>query len=445
MSGYLRRCVAGCLLLALWGVLAACAPSSPVAPGQPAASFPTMTPGSRIDGTLPTPRPASANLLANPATAIAAASRPTATPDYAQCPPPDDSTPFSVPTSAEALPDAIADFLSDGGTNTTLERALRDAGFITDDAGLIRANYDLTGESTSEVIVSYATPENGGGVFLVFTCADSRYALRYQNAIGDTAPQVLNISDLNRDAQTDLLFAAEECSDVDGLCEYRTVIITWEASSGRFVNLLNTPPDGDTPPSVADLDNDEVLEVITVQEDAGNPDSGPIRTGSQIYDWNGETYVLSVSRPDPVRFTIQAVHEADNAFQEERMDDAARLYLYMYEEGEDELGNWYGGGEVDVLRSYVLYRILLTFTYSGNGDPLTAYERVRSEFPNLEDAPIYARMADQFWNTYQETNNLNAACTQVLNYIRNRPSAVDLLNRYGTRSPTYTAERLCPF
>ncbi|MEM6529176.1 MAG: hypothetical protein AAF653_12840, partial [Chloroflexota bacterium] len=62
-------------------VLAACttASSIPTPTVQPTdVPFPTITPGSRITGFLPTPPPAYADLLANPATAVAAASLPTA-------------------------------------------------------------------------------------------------------------------------------------------------------------------------------------------------------------------------------------------------------------------------------------------------------------------------------------------------------------------------------
>lgn len=430
------------ILIAVLILLAACAPTPP--PAAPTVQpFPTMTVGSRIAGVLPSPPPASADLLANPATAVAAASLPTTTPDYTQCPPVGggDVSLANIIASGVAVSGAITTYLNSGGVSATLEIGLSESSAVNE-VGVIRNNFDLTGEGTPEVLVAFSTPEQGG-VLLLYTCENGRYVLRYQNPIGGGVPQVLRIGDMNNDNRTDLLATVEQCSDVDGLCQYKTVVITWDG--GTFVNLLNSPPDGDIPPEALDVDNDSVLEVVTQQQGSGNSQTGPIRTGSQIYDWNGVSYVLSLSQPNDMRYLIQVVHEGDRAFREESMNEAARLYLYAYEDGVDQLGYWFGGEERDILRSYLLYRLLLTFTFAENGDPLSAYEQTRSNFLNLEDAPIYARMSDIYWNAYQESNNLNVACQPVLEFVERRQEALELLNRYGTRNPTYTAESLCPF
>jgi hypothetical protein len=54
-------------------------------------------------------------------------------------------------------------------------------------------------------------------------------------------------------------------------------------------------------------------------------------------------------------------------------------------------------------------------------------------------------MALDFWNAYQITNDLHAACLRAQETVTARPDALELLNRYGSRSPTYTAADLCPF
>lgn len=404
-----------------------------------------MTPGSRISGVLPTPPPSFGDLLANPATAVAAANLPTATPNYGQCPPLDASVSLNnIVAFGTSIPNSLVSYLNGGGAAAGIEQGLTALDMVTG-FGIARANFDLTGEGTPEVVVSYSTQE-AGGTLLVLNCESGRYALRYQSVLGNNPPEILRVGDMNNDGRPDLLFATEDCSDVDGLCQYHTTLITWDAGEGTFINLLNTSADGDIPAQFVDVDDDDVLEIITQQQGNGNSDTGPLRTGSQIYDWNGEGYVLSVTRPNPIRYTIQAVHEADRAFREERMDDAAGLYLYVFEEGLDELAYWYGGDERDILSSYVLYRILLTFTFAENGDPLSAYAQTRENFLiDGDNAPVFARMSDIFWNAYQESNNLNVACQPVLEFLNTRPQALDLLNRYGTRNPTYTAQGLCPF
>ena len=78
-------------LLLLIALLVACQLDALPAVGPTVIPFPTMTPGQVLRGPLPTV-PAggsiSASGLSNPATAVALANRPTATPDYAACPPP---------------------------------------------------------------------------------------------------------------------------------------------------------------------------------------------------------------------------------------------------------------------------------------------------------------------------------------------------------------------
>ena len=59
--------------------------------------------------------------------------------------------------------------------------------------------------------------------------------------------------------------------------------------------------------------------------------------------------------------------------------------------------------------------------------------------------PIYARMAYAFVNALVVTNDLHSACVEVQAIIEREPAALQLINRYGRRSPTYSALDLCPF
>jgi hypothetical protein len=430
------------VLLLLVLALVGCAPQSVMLPpaAPTAIPFPTMTPGRQIVGVLPTTVPENAPLLANPATAVALASAPTATPDTSACPTTGASVSFvGTVEGGLSIPNGAVTFLNAGGTIAALTDGLAAAELLGETGG-IATSFDFTGEGVPEVVVSFDDPELGG-MLLILVCENGRYVNRYQAVTGGRPPEVLRYGDMNFDANPDLLFTSEVCSAVDNLCQYRTTLVTW--TGGQFVNLMNTPPDGDIPPTFGDIDSDNVYEIITRQDGRGNSDTGPLRTGTQIYDWNGTSYVLSFVQPDPLRYVIQALHEADAAFREERMDDAARLYNYALDEA--TLGYWFGGNEDRNLRAYALYRLLLTYTFAENGDPLNVYERVRTDAPGLENVPVYVRMADVFWNQYQESNNLNVACTAVLALVDDNPVALDLLNRYGTRNPTYTRTLLCPF
>lgn len=437
----LMKTVHGLIYLMLLLGIVGCAPT-PTAPLIPTViPFPTNTPGNESMGYLPTRTAGNTLPLNNPATAVAVASQPTATPNYGECPQPNAETSFTATIEGGlTLINGIAPYLSNGGSLEGLQAGLESAGVFEN--GVIQSGYDLTGEGIGDIIVSYVEPQQGG-VIQVFVCENGRYVSRYENVMDGDAPQILRVGDMNNDTITDVLYASETCSDVDGFCQYRNGVFTWDRQRGAFVNLMNTPPDGDIPPTFGDVDSDSVVEVITRQSGSGNYDTGPIRTGSQIYDWNGINYVLSISQPDRIRFMIQAIHQADQAFREERMEEAAELYVLALED--EELGDWLGGSERDTLIAYGLYRLLQVYTYAENGDALTVYETIRQQFVGVEQAPIYVQLADVYWQTYQTQNNLNSACQAVQAVINQQPQALNLMNRYGTRNPTYTTQDLCPF
>ena len=72
-------------------------------------------------------------------------------------------------------------------------------------------------------------------------------------------------------------------------------------------------------------------------------------------------------------------------------------------------------------------------------------QTIQTTYADTAAAPPYAQMALDFWNAYQITNDLHAACLRAQETVAARPDALELLNRYGSRSPTYTAADLCPF
>ncbi|MEP7293628.1 MAG: hypothetical protein ABI835_17710, partial [Chloroflexota bacterium] len=243
------------LLLILLPILAACTPNVPASTVPTGVVFPTMTAGRMIEA------PLNAALsvpldggLANPATAIARANQPTPTPNTRACPTPDDSVTLDAnpPASARQMEDAILRYLSDGGTVTRLESTLRENWNALGDTGVVRGDVDLTGEGTSEVIIAYNTPDEGG-VLLIEGCIDGRYLTRYQAALGGDTPQLLNVGDMNFNAIPEVLFASQDCS---AECVYHTQMASWNVERGRFVNLLGGAISSDELPTIQDIDSD---------------------------------------------------------------------------------------------------------------------------------------------------------------------------------------------
>ena len=435
------------LLLSLI-LLAACQSAPAVILDAGPVVFPTMTPGAVQSGNLGPPL--EANIAqSSPATIIAQANLPTPTPNLAACPLGDPAVTLAAaaPASAQAVADAISTYLTAGGSLDLLESGLRDRwGLInaSEAGGFVRSDLDLTGEGSPEVLVSLITPD-AGGALLIFSCMDRRILTRYAGLPDDglrgEPPRLLNSSDLNADGLPDLVFTSRACDENDD-CRYRTQMVTFDRVRGRFRNLLEGALSSAELPRLEDVDADRVTELIVPQTDDGNAASGPLRTGEIVYDWNGAIYVRSFTNEDPPRFRVQVAHEADAAFA--AGDYAAAALLYRQTADDAALENWQNDDSA-ILPAYALYRLLLLDSFTDDPRLVETQARLLNAYPDLATAPVYAEMALRYWATLQATNNLRSACNDVRAIMAARPEAVELLNRYGSRSPVYTAAALCPF
>ena len=405
--------------------------------------FPTMTPGQTLRGWLPTPGFSTVGNVDSPATAIALASRATDTPVLDRCPLPDaDRTLGNLPNDRSELNDLILDFLNGGGTPDSLEEALTEASLMGEGAYL-RADADLTGEGTPEIVLGFTAPGDVG-TMLIYLCSNGRYSAAYE-ATSDAveAPALIWLGDMNRDFVDNLVFASRVCRAAAD-CEYETRILGWDTRRGRFVNLIEENLSSISLPAVSDMDNDEVIELIVNLTSNGTSTTGPLRTGVNIYDWNGAVYALSIIQLNPPRYRIQVVHQADRDFLSQRIGEAIALYELAL--NDETLRYWFDDGSVTV-DSYVLYRLVLAYAYAGDERIVDVLLRLAADFPDSEEnpAPVYARMARTFINTLEITQDLHSACIEVQAIIEQDPSALSLMNRYGSRNPQYTALELCPF
>ena len=148
-------------------------------------------------------------------------------------------------------------------------------------------------------------------------------------------------------------------------------------------------------PTVQDIDDDQVLELLNKFDNDGDKTTGPLRTGYTVYDWNGTGYVQSVTQLDPPRFRIQVIQEADAAFAAQHMDDAISLYNLAL--GSASLENWYND-DAETLKAYALYRLLLAYAFTESDQRLATQQTIQQTYPDLAAAPPYAQMALDFWS-----------------------------------------------
>ncbi len=431
-------------------LLTACQPqSAQVAPTFP--PFPTMTPGQALVGVLPldSVRPQiESGDLSNPATAAALANRPTPTPNLSRCPlVTGGGTLAPKPTNPDEAHRAIADYLQAGGTLTGLQRALRNEWNAIPTSGYWREEVDLTGEGTPELVIGYTAPPKVGAL-LVLGCYEGVYQIRY-TLLDETSPDpptLIWLGDMNNAPPAELVVARPLCVVAES-CDYETFVLAWDSARGRFINLLDSALVTLKPPQVRDIDGDDVAEIVVELKERGTAATGPLRTGVNIYDWNGSQYTLSIVQLDPPRYLVQVVHEGDKLFSQLEMERAVAAYTLALS-GELDLRYWFND-EPNTLVPYTLYRTMLALAYLGDvrfGDVLL---EIQQRFPiadtPAEDIPTFALMAYRFAAALQAVQDLHAACVETLKVLEERPNALTLLNRYGRRSPTYAPLDLCPF
>lgn len=432
-------------------LLAACQPVQ--APAYPTdIPFPTMTVGQRVDGQLSSSGSNPQQFLpgqSNPATAAALANRPTPTPDSSACPAqvPDVEL-GAFPDSRVSAIDSMVRFLNSGGSSQALRDAILSEWNAFSEAGYLRDDVDLTGEGRAEIVLGYIAPGDVG-TLLVFGCQAGRYVQLYESiADGIEPPVLIALGDMNNEKPNELILARRECRDAD-TCDYQTQVIQWMYTVGRFVNLIPNTLLSLNVPAMRDMDNDSVQEIVITLDSSGTAATGPLRTGINIYDWDGQFYVLSIVQLDPPRYRIQVIHEGDRAFSRLEMETAIAAYQIAIRDN-DELRYWFNDGPINEI-SYALYRLILAYAYTGNGGGiLETVARLQADFPLAEDqtiadAPIYVQMANRFVDALTITGDLHESCLEVQAIISENSDAVDFMNRYGSRSQSYTALDLCPF
>jgi len=409
--------------------------------------FPTMTPGRQLVGVLPTSAfSAQSALLANPATAVVLSSRPTPTPNRAACPALLGSAGLPRrPTTLDEAKGAVLRFLQEGGGLTALREGIRVRWQMFGQEGYALDTVDLTGEGVPEIVLGWSAPGRVG-VLHVIGCRDGLYEFLYEFFSGGTEPpRLLKAEDLNNAPPAELAFAAVTC-DTRGNCEYTTQVLAWDAFSGRFRSLLAMPLNTLQQPEFRDVDGDLVQEIVINMQSNGNSVTGPLRRGVHIYDWNGSSYVLSIVQLEPPRYYIQIAHEGDRQFSQLRMAEAAAAFQLLAES--EGLRYWFND-EAEWLRSYALYRQLLAYAYLNDPRQGDVFAEIITQFPLVEGGeetlPVYAQMAYRFLEAVQRGEGLHQACREVLQIVDERREALTRLNRYGSRSPTYSALDLCPF
>lgn len=468
--------------LTVVGLIAACGPVADVIgdrdpPTPTRGPFSTATPGGRLSVWLVTPTGQAAGATpsmpaaiegGNPvgpnatATALYAtiqaatqtAAAPVTAPNFqpGECPLPGSPAPPTRPGDFNDFSVVIGQFLSAGGSSTVLEAALRNWGAITEAGGVVQADTDLTGDGVREVIVTLYNPAIyneeaplNAGQMLVYGCDSGGYRLIYatQFNAGVALPVLSRVGDMNADVRSELVYYTESCNGVS--CFKEGKILTWNAAVGVFEELNSgqiIAINGRL--SIADVDEDGVLELTAQINPPGSAATGPTRSVLDTWDWNGADYVLAKREDaEDTRYRIHAVYEADDLLRGGEWRPAILAYDALRRD--ETLLSWTVPDERAVLRAYAAYRIVITYAHMRNARAEDWFEVLQRENPPGSPGHDFAQLGVAFMDNYRATSDSHAACAQAISAAAGLPNILGALNSYGYSNRAYTLNDLCPF
>jgi hypothetical protein len=100
------------------------------------------------------------------------------------------------------------------------------------------------------------------------------------------------------------------------------------------------------------------------------------------------------------------------------------------------------------LAAYAYFRItLLHILQDHESDAGTVYQTLQQKFPAGNPGFPYAEMAAAFWNEYQSSHDMTAACGMAVEYAAGHPDILIPLGSdyHGMQSHRYKPGDVCPF
>ncbi|MBI5297287.1 MAG: hypothetical protein HY869_17550 [Chloroflexi bacterium] len=374
----------------------------------------------------------------------------------------------------------IQDYLNAGGSmQSTLERLRQNFSFDSSDPFFYYT--DLTNDGIPELI--FEDFGISSRVHILY-CEMGSYKVYPSESEIDPYDiswySLQRIQDVNANGLQDVIIVSRGCS---GSGCYGITVLEWDgmefvqlAPSMGMTGLLNF--------KITDQDHNGLSEFrlhggLYSQLFAYEY---PVRNFIETYDWNGHTFEPTGFRYDPPVFRFQAIQDADQLMLQNQYQDA--LALYQDAVFNDQLEGWskkradftqqllytlHGPDtlhwpdfkapefaedpidsslEYNSLAAYSYYRITLLHILQGHeSDAGTVYQTLQQKFTEGNPGYIYAEMAAAFWNEYQSSHDMTAACGMAVDYAAAHPDILIPLGSdyHGMQSHTYKPEDVCPF
>ena len=333
---------------------------------------------------------------------------------------------------------------------------------------------DLTGDGAQEILIP-------GLTLYIFGCADGQYQTLYKwksSGLGATA--VEQIKDINRNGLPELtllLGAFSQGGRMYGVYE-------WDGQQFADLLPLQNPDDPNSGIVLteatgkihyADIDSNSIQDLIL---DSGLPDKKysnglPLRNKTTYYQWNGTNYLPTFSKYSAPEFRFQAIQDGDLATAEQEYSKALDFYQQVILKNSlkaysPEIAKYLktilfvthqpgtpapklpapDEAESSKLAAYAYYRMVILHIKLGQADAAkTKYTTLQTKYPTDNPGYPYAKMASAFWDEYEKSQRMSAACGAAINYAAEHPEMLTVLGSdyHGTQSHKYIAADVCPF
>jgi tetratricopeptide (TPR) repeat protein len=383
----------------------------------------------------------------------------------------------------------VLDFLNAGGQRKA----------IINEFSSSTTEQDLTGDGISELVIEECR-------FRIYSCANGKYAKVLDAKQPEGYSRLFAVQDMNLDGVSEIIVGGDS-SPFSNSSRMYYQIFEWDGEqfrnliehpdfysryggSGIIQNWLYSYGVGEGVRSIwdnwslQDTDKNGTMEFVL---NSGLPTSfdgqanGPWRAEIATYMWNGKNFVLHSDRIQPPQYCFQAVQDADFAFLDGNYDEALDLFQRVIDD--DKLDWWSkerrsheykvlqaqiagnptptplppDSTEYDNLAAYAYYRIMLVYIFRDmKTEAEEIYNTLQEKYPIEKDGYSYAKMATIFWENYQISKNKGAACSIIVEYVKEHPKEVftylgdsaflyDEEPIHGWQSKTYLPEDICPF
>jgi tetratricopeptide (TPR) repeat protein len=351
----------------------------------------------------------------------------------------------------EDVPDAVLDFLNQGGSPASLESLLYDLGVANQP--LAAGTGDLTGDGKEDLVVSVYDPRSPtlppAGRLIIYLCKNGSYELAHKELSPDFAgaPGIRFLQDLNNDGKAELIISSPSCGA--STCFEHIQILAWTGDG--FENRLSENTD-DLPFPVIDLIEEDGTGVFDLQINAGGYGSlgaGPQRGLERRYKLQEETgfWELAEEVPESSNYRIHVLHDAGAAGGQGDYSEALRLYQRVISDA--TLDDWADPArEQEDLSAYA--RLQMFFIYNLIGQPGFArsiYNELVEMYPPESQFHLYVVMADAFQNEFLQ-GNVSSVCLAVRQVAAEQ--GVELLSglgpeAFGYGNPSIKFEDVCPW